>query len=106
MAACAVEVERRESSGRTSARPFSACYARRCRYEGERVYAYTWRVRVDLLGLKEVQPPTRVLKTTTSTERCWYEYYPSSSYYSARVKNKIKRVIPTLKSDPIRRGGV
>jgi len=107
MVLCTVEVEQRELAGsRTVRQPVGSGYVRVCRYEGERVYAYTWRVRVDLLGLKEVQPPTRVLKTTTSTERCWYEYYPSSSYYSARVKNKIKRVIPTLKSDPIRRGGV
>ena len=88
MVACNVEVEQRESSERTSAQPFSGCYVKRCRYEDVKVYVYSWRVRVDLLGLKEVQAPARSLKTSFTLERgCWYEricvYYPSSSSSSS-----------------------
>jgi len=88
MAACAVEVEQREPSGRTSAQPFSGCYVKRCRYEDVKACVYSWRVRVDLLGLKEVQAPARSLKTSFTLERgCWYErtcvYYPSSSSSSS-----------------------
>ena len=74
MVMCAVEVERRESSVRTAAQPFGGCYLKRCRYEGVKVYVYSWRVRVDLLGLREAQAPSRSLKASFTLERgCWIE---------------------------------
>jgi hypothetical protein len=82
-AGCAVEVERRESSARTAAQPIGGCFLRKCGYEDVKVYVYSWRVQVDLLGLKEVQAPSRSLKASFTLERgCWVERvcaYGSSS---------------------------
>jgi hypothetical protein len=68
---------------------------RKCWYEDVKVYLYSWRVRVDLLGLKEAQAPSRTLKTSYTVEKgCWiervsaWETTPTSSaafYRSARA---------------------
>jgi hypothetical protein len=83
MVSCTVEVDARESSARTAAQPIGGCYLRKCGYEDVKVYVYSWRVQVDLLGLKEVQAPSRSLKASFTLERgCWVERvcaYGSSS---------------------------
>jgi len=74
MVSCTVEVDARESSVRTAAQPIGGCFLRKCGYEDVKVYVYSWRVRVDLLGLKEVQAPSRSLKTSYTVEKgCWIE---------------------------------
>jgi hypothetical protein len=71
---CTVEVDARESSVRTAAQPIGGCFLRKCGYEDVKVYVYSWRVQVDLLGLKEVQAPSRSLKASFTLERgCWVE---------------------------------
>jgi hypothetical protein len=68
---------------------------RKCGYEDVKVYVYSWRVQVDLLGLKEAQAPSRTLKISYTVEKgCWiervsaWETTPTSSaafYRSARA---------------------
>jgi hypothetical protein len=78
---CVVEVEKRESSERVRGQPLGSCLLIRCRYEDVKVYTYSWRVRVDFLGIKEAQAPSRTLKNSYTVERgCWIEYDYSCWY--------------------------
>jgi len=79
---CTVEVEKKEPFWRIESTSIGGCYVEWCWVSGARVYVHTWRVRVGILGLREVQALTLSDRGTVVTGKgCWYRYSYTCYYY-------------------------